>query len=102
MSILRIEVVGSGKSETFKKKADGSSVTVRKQEAYLHDGHTYPQRFYVGIGKDESGNFKPDYSPGFYSLAAASFRIGAFDALELDPYNIVLARLDEVKPVKAA
>lgn len=102
MSVLKIEIVGAGKSETFKKKADGSAVTVRKQEAYLHDGHTYPQRFYVGVGKDETGNFKQDYAPGFYSLSASSFRIGAFDALELDPYNVVLVRLDDVKQVKAA
>lgn len=99
---LKIEVVSADVRVINGKKKDGNPFTMRKQEGYLHNGHHYPERFEITLGRDAGGVDAPAYAPGFYSIAPSSIRVnGQFQSLEVDPYNLKLIPLvAEVKPAK--
>ena len=103
MNQLKIEIVSADVRLIEGKKKDGTPFKMRKQEGYLHNGHHYPERFEVTLGRDASGTDAPAYAPGFYTIAPASVRVnGQFQSLELNPYDLKLLRLDEKAVAKAA
>lgn len=98
MSGIKIEVV-DGKVETREGKIksgarQGEDYRIRTQEAYIHNGHAYPQRFKLQLPDNVTG-----YMPGFYSLAPESFTVGDYEQLGLSR-SLVLVR-DE-QPAKLA
>lgn len=101
---VKIEIVSADvRVIEVTKKSDQTKVKLRKQEAYLHNGHAYPERFEFSPGRDAGGVDRPAYPPGFYTVAPSSFKVnGQFGSLELDPYNLTLLRLDESKPAAAS
>lgn len=108
MSGIRIEIVDTTVN-TFegKRKSDGQPFSIKRQDAYLHNGHHYPERFDIELAKDAQGAYLPPYAPGFYSICPSSFRVnGEYKRLELNPFGLKLLKLaDEVvssKPVKVA
>jgi hypothetical protein len=70
-----VEILSPAVTEINGKKADGTEYALRKQEAYLHTGHGYPDRFDFILGKDEAGRPRPAKPAGFYALGAQSIRI---------------------------
>ena len=100
MSSIRIEVV-DGKVETREGKIKsgpraGEDYSIRTQEAYVHNGHAYPQRFKLQLPSNVTG-----YMPGFYTLAPESFLVGDYESLGLARAP-VLVREEAVKPAKVA
>lgn len=90
--MIRIEVFTTEVREiSGKAKATGNPYKIRKQEAYLHTLHRYPDRFELSL-KDEAAPYKP----GFYTLTPASIVVnGEFKQLELSRYEMELLRLPE-------
>lgn len=76
---MKIEIVSSEVfSRTVRSKKDGKDYTFYTQEAYLHDGSTYPTRFYVHVSGPAAA-----YSPGWYNLAGSSYFVDRFGNLAL-------------------
>lgn len=100
---LQIEVVSNEVRLIEGKKKDGTPFKMRKQEAYLHNGHHYPERFEITLGRDASGVDAPAYPPGRYVLAPASIRVnGQFSSLEINPFDLKLLKVEEPKAVRSA
>jgi hypothetical protein len=57
------------------QKKDGGEYSFRKQEAYLHTGHGYPDRFEFILGRDEEGRDEPARRPGFYAIKGTSLKV---------------------------
>jgi hypothetical protein len=68
-NVIVVEVLSSD-IEEFSGTKNGNAYNIRKQEAYLHSGHGYPDRFDMMLGKEQ-----PPYKPGFYALAASSLKV---------------------------
>lgn len=108
--MIRIEIA-STKIETIKgtSKASGKPYEINKQEAFLHTGGKYPDRFQINLPNNgELGAVaKP---PGFYTLSDASIVVNAeYGQLEISRYDAEYIRLPEneqgeyaVKPARAA
>lgn len=96
---IRIEVV-STHIETIKGTSKaGNAYTVHKQEAYLHNGHAYPERFEVSVPEVDG---KPAaYEPGFYEPTQASIVVGDYKSLEFSRFDFKLVRLPDA-PAKPA
>lgn len=95
MDGIRIEIA-SVKFETIKgtSKASGKDYEINKQEAFLHKGGKYPDRFEISLPKNELG-VKP-LSAGFYTLAPASIVVNAeYRQLEISRYDAEYIRLPE-------
>lgn len=95
MDGIRIEVP-TAKFETIKgtSKASGKPYEINKQEAFLHKGGKYPDRFEISLPNDPLG-VRP-LAPGFYTLAPASIVVNAeFRQLEISRYDAEYARLPE-------
>jgi hypothetical protein len=95
MDGIRIEVA-SAKFETIKgtSKASGKAYEINKQEAFLHKGGKYPDRFEISLPNDPLG-VKP-LTPGFYTLSPASVVVNAeFRQLEISRYDAQYVRLPE-------
>lgn len=95
---VRIEIV-STHVETISgvSKSTGKEFTMHKQEAYLHNGHHYPDRFEVTIPNDMvSADLGPvGYAPGFYTLAPGSIVVNAqYGNLEISRFDMRLLRID--------
>ena len=105
--MIRIEIVDNVVN-TFsgKRKSDGQPFEIKRQDAYLHNGHHYPERFDVELSKDAKGDYLPAYTPGFYTVCPSSFRVnGEYKRLELNPFGLKLIQLPQDaagKPAKAA
>lgn len=105
--MIRIEIVDSVVN-TFsgKRKSDGQPFEVKRQDAYLHNGHHYPERFDVELAKDAKGDYMAPYAPGFYTVCPSSFRVSAeYKRLEINPFGLKLIALPAEgagKPAKAA
>ncbi|MEL1264397.1 single-stranded DNA-binding protein [Pseudoxanthomonas putridarboris] len=109
MDGIRIEVA-SAKFETIKGKSNktGKDYEINRQEAFLHKGGKYPDRFEITLPNDPLG-VKP-LSPGFYTLSSASIMVNPeYRQLEISRYDAEYVRLPEgeqgeyaVKPSKAA
>lgn len=65
-------------SKTVRSKKDGKEYTFFQQEAWLHDGSSYPTRCFVPVSGPASG-----YSPGRYSLAGDAHFVDRFGNLAL-------------------
>ena len=100
--IVRIEIV-SGAVETRKgtSKKTGEPYEMRQQEAYLHNGHAYPDRFPLDVPKDSDRQFLQPYAPGFYTLAPGSIGVGDY-GLEINKFEMRLLRLPEEEQGKYA
>lgn len=93
--LVRVEVV-SGAVEIRKgtSKKTGEAYEMRQQEAYLHNGHAYPDRFPLDVPKDSDRNFLAPYAPGFYTLTPDSVGVGDY-GLEIKKFDMKLVRLPE-------
>ncbi|WP_115556118.1 single-stranded DNA-binding protein [Xanthomonas campestris] len=102
---VRIEVVNKA-INTFegKSKATGNPFKIHRQEAYLHNGHHYPDRFDLTLNGDAPLG-PVAYEPGFYTIDPASIVVNReYGNLELDRYNLKLVRIEDQnskKPVAA-
>lgn len=65
-------------TKTVKSKKDGKDYTFYLQEAYLHDGSTYPTRCYVPVSSPTAS-----YDIGWYTFASDSFFVDRFGNLSL-------------------
>lgn len=103
MSQVRIEIVSTAiNTLEGKSKTTGNPYKIHKQEAYLHNGHHYPDRFDIPpVVVDD----KPvPYEPGFYTLAPGSIGVNReYGNLEINRYEMKLLRIEDaqVKPVAA-
>lgn len=70
-----VEILSAEVTEIRGTKADKTEYHLRKQEAYLHTGHGYPDRFDFILGKDSEGRPLPPKKPGFYALDASSIKV---------------------------
>lgn len=95
MQQLRIEIVSSSvQTKEGKSKRTGNDYVIHLQEAYLHNGHAYPDRFDLS---PQVVDDKPvAYEPGFYTLAPGSIGVNReFGNLEINRYEMKLLRLPE-------
>ncbi|MDP9617875.1 UNVERIFIED_ORG: hypothetical protein J2W60_001400 [Stenotrophomonas maltophilia] len=103
MSQVRIEIVSKAVNTIEGvSKSSGKPYKMHKQEAYLHNGHHYPDRFEIGLQDSELGPVA--YEPGFYTLAPGSITVNReYGNLEINRYEMKLLRIEEVqvKPVAA-
>lgn len=75
-----------------KAKASGNDYVIRRQEGYLHNGHTYPDRFEANVPDD----LEKGYSPGFYTITPGSVVVnGDFKQLEFSRFDTRFQRLPE-------
>ena len=65
-------------SKTVRSKRDGKEYTFFHQEAWLHNGSSYPTRCFIPVSSATSG-----YYPGRYSLADDAYFIDRFGNLSL-------------------
>lgn len=54
----------------------GEEYHIRNQEAYVHNGHAFPERFTISLGPE-----RPAYLPGMYYVDPACIEVGDYDAL---------------------
>ncbi|HHA2976872.1 TPA: single-stranded DNA-binding protein [Stenotrophomonas maltophilia] len=101
---VRIEIVSTSVNTIEGvSKASGKPYKMHKQEAYLHNGHHYPDRF--DVAPIEVDGKPVPYEPGFYTLAPGSIGVNReYGNLEINRYEMKLLRIEEaqVKPVAAA
>lgn len=102
--MLRIEVVSSVVEERSGQKKDGSGTyNMRMQEAYLHDGHTYPARFTLVLGRMPDGQNQRPYPEGMYTLSPGSITVDGKTGRLAFAYSVMLEALPAEKPaVRAA
>lgn len=92
---VRIEII-STEVNTISgiAKGSGKPYKMHKQEAYLHNGHHYPDRFEISLADNELG--PSPYQPGFYTLAPGSISVNReYGNLEINRYEMKLLRLEE-------
>jgi hypothetical protein len=75
----------------------GEDYRIRQQEAWLHNGRAYPERFVIDLGD------QPAFPRGFYEIAPASLEVGEYGRLQFGR-RLQLLKLADEKPanVKAA
>lgn len=74
--MIRIEIASTDvKRMKGTSKKTGNDYDMAMQEAYLHTGGKYPDKFELGLPKDERGNFLPAYAPGFYTPSDSSYQV---------------------------
>ena len=59
-------------------KRTGEVMTFREQTGWAHLGDDYPQKIQISLAPDQA-----PYPVGTYVLGRGSFRVGAFDRLEV-------------------
>lgn len=103
MSQLKIEVVSTEvRIIKGKRKSDGQDYQMRKQEAFLHSQHHYPDRFEITLGRDKDGNERAPYAPGFYDLGPGSIAVNReYGNLEVSPFEMTLVPLEASQAPKA-
>ena len=74
----------------------GQDYSIRTQEAWMFNGHTYPERFTLILPDSHAG-----YPPGLYELAPESFEVGEFGRPQLSR-TLVLVRSAEAPKLTAA
>lgn len=103
MSQVRIEIVSKA-INTIEgvSKSSGKPYKMSKQEAYLHNGHHYPDRFEISLQhSDLDGPIA--YEPGFYTLAPGSITVNReYGNLEINRYEMKLLRIEEGQGKPAA
>lgn len=72
----------------------GQQYHIRQQEAWVHNGKAYPERFVISL-QDGQGA----YPPGMYQLHPGSLEVGEYGRLQF-ARRIELLR--EAEPVKSA
>jgi len=100
---VRVEIVSTAiNTIEGKSKATGNAYKMHKQEAYLHNGHHYPDRFELTLQDSDMGPVA--YQPGFYTLAPGSITVNReYGNLEINRYEMKLLRLpDDVAAAKPA
>lgn len=104
MSHVRIEIVSKAVNTIEGvSKSSGKPYKMHKQEAYLHNGHHYPDRFEISLQDSELGPVA--YEPGFYTLAPGSITVNReYGNLEINRYEMKLLRIEDaqVKPAASA
>lgn len=90
---VRIEIVSTAiNTIQGKSKSSGKDYKMHKQEAYLHNGHHYPDRFELTLPDNEMGPVA--YQPGFYTLAPGSITVNReYGNLEINRYEMQLLRV---------
>ncbi len=103
MSQLKIEIVSTEvRTIKGKRKSDQQEYEIRKQEAFLHSQHHYPDRFEISLGRDKDGNPRPPYAPGFYDLGPGSIAVNReYGNLEVSPFDMTLVPLEPAQAPKA-
>lgn len=102
MSNVRIEVVSKA-INTIEgvSKSSGKPYKMHKQEAYLHNGHHYPDRFEISLQDSDLGPVA--YEPGFYTLAPGSITVNReYGNLEINRYEMKLLRIEDAQGKPAA
>lgn len=95
MSNVRIEIASKAfTTKRGKARGTGNDYVIYRQEAYLHNGHHYPERFEVPLSAEEGKEPVP-YEPGFYTLCPSSLKVGEYKDLEINRFDFKLLRLDE-------
>ena len=103
MSQLKIEIATKEvRVIKGKRKSDGQDYEIRKQEAFLHGSHHYPDRFEISLGRDANGNAREPYAPGFYDLGPGSIAVNReYGNLEVSPFEMTLVPLETPQVPKA-
>jgi hypothetical protein len=74
--MIRIEIVSTDVSRMKgTSKKTGNAYDMAMQEAYLHTGGRYPDKFELSVPKDEQGAFMGPYQPGFYVPSDDSYQV---------------------------
>jgi len=94
-SLLLLIEIASSSFTTRKGVKDGKPWEIRSQEGYLHNGHAYPDRFTLSLGRDETGNDRPPYQPGMYTLAPGSVEVNREYGQLAISRSLVLVRLPD-------
>ena len=78
--MIKIQVISDAVEErggTIQRgERKGEEYHIRNQEAYVHNGHAFPERFTISLGQD-----RPAYAPGMYYIDPACIEVGDYDAL---------------------
>lgn len=76
----------------------GERWSMRQQEAWLHNGRVYPERFVIALADTQA-----PYPPGRYELAPSSIEVGEYSKLQF-ARELQLLKLTEPKasPQKAS
>ncbi len=100
---MRIEIVSAEvKRMKGTSKKTGNAYDMAMQEAYLHTGGRYPDRFELSVPKDKDGAFLGPYQPGFYVPTGDSYEVRD-GRLAINSYELLLVpETVEVAKVKAA
>jgi len=92
--MLKIEIASTDvkRSEGVGMKS-GKPYKMAMQEAFLHGGHKYPERFELSLPKDDKGEFLPPYPVGFYEPTSASYEVRD-NRLAINGYELKLVKID--------
>lgn len=75
--MLRITIESADLREKSGKRKDGSSFSLRTQEAWVYLGRAHPERIELPIWEGDG------YPVGEYTLDSSSFLVNRFQSLEL-------------------
>ena len=74
--MFRIEIADTNvKRMKGTSKRTGNDYDMAMQEAYLHKGGKYPEKFEVPLLKNDKGEFAPPYAVGYYVPSAESYEV---------------------------
>lgn len=101
MSQIIVEIFDTAvETKKGKSQRTGNDYVLHQQEAYVHNGHRFPERFVIAPQLVED---KPvPYPVGKYVICPSSFKVSEYGELELSRYDMKLLRLDDSKATKAA
>lgn len=92
---IQIEIIENAnavQSRSFTNQKTGEIKQYYNQYGYVHLGEAFPIKMKVPVESPAQA-----YPVGKYQLSLQSIRVGRFDALEIDPYNIILEPLQANK-----
>lgn len=91
--MLKIEIVENAnqvETRNGTNKQTGAITAFYAQYGYAHLGGAFPVKMKIPLESPAMA-----YPVGEYQLALESFRIGRFDSLEVNPYNIKLVPINK-------
>ena len=72
--MIRVEVQNDPiNTRTVTNKQNGNRVDLREQTIYIHNGHHYPTRMRITLGRDQA-----PFAPGIYHLGPRSIVQGQY------------------------
>jgi hypothetical protein len=100
MSGPKIEIASAEFRAMKGTSKQGKAYDMAMQDAYVHKGEKYPEKFEVPLQKDGNGNWVP-YQPGHYTVTPASYQVRD-GRLAVNAFEMQLVGVGAADKVRAA